>query len=129
MWVVAHTFNPSTYEAEAEGFLSYRPAWTTERVPGQPGLYRKALSQKTKQNQNPPNNNNNKNPKPSKNFKTTIYLKVTGFFVCVCGCGVVWWGWGVYACSWQYVGKCRNQRLNSGVILGSHPLCFLRLGL
>jgi hypothetical protein len=28
--VVAHTFNPSTREAEAGGFLSSRPAWSTE---------------------------------------------------------------------------------------------------
>jgi hypothetical protein len=28
--VVAHTFNPSTWEAEAGGFLSSRPAWSTE---------------------------------------------------------------------------------------------------
>ena len=27
--VVAHTFNPSTWEAEAGGFLSLRPAWST----------------------------------------------------------------------------------------------------
>jgi hypothetical protein len=38
--------NPSTWEAEAGGFLSSRPAWSTERVPGQPGLHRKTLSQK-----------------------------------------------------------------------------------
>jgi major histocompatibility complex class I len=30
---VAHTFNPSTQEAEAGGLLSLRPAWSTERVP------------------------------------------------------------------------------------------------
>jgi hypothetical protein len=28
--LVAHTFNPSTREAEAGGFLSSRPAWSTE---------------------------------------------------------------------------------------------------
>jgi hypothetical protein len=32
--VVAHAFNPSTREAEAGGFLSSRPAWSTEWVPG-----------------------------------------------------------------------------------------------
>ena len=46
--MVAHAFNPSTWEAEAGGFLSSRPAWSTERVPGQPGLHREALSQKKK---------------------------------------------------------------------------------
>jgi hypothetical protein len=45
--VVAHAFNPSTWEAEAGGFLSSRPAWTTKWVPGQPELYRETLSQKT----------------------------------------------------------------------------------
>jgi hypothetical protein len=28
--VVAHAFNSSTWEAEAGGFLSLRPAWSTE---------------------------------------------------------------------------------------------------
>ena len=34
--MVAHTFNPSTWEAEAGGFLSLRPAWSTKWVLGQP---------------------------------------------------------------------------------------------
>jgi hypothetical protein len=46
--VVAHAFNPSTWEADAGRFLSSRPAWSTEWVPGQPGLHRETLSQKTK---------------------------------------------------------------------------------
>jgi hypothetical protein len=46
--VVAHAFNPSTWEAEAGVFLSSRPAWSTEWVPGQPGLHWETLSQKTK---------------------------------------------------------------------------------
>jgi hypothetical protein len=49
--VVVHAFNPSTREEEAGGFLSSRPAWSTERVPGQPGLYRETLSQKNKTKQ------------------------------------------------------------------------------
>ena len=52
--VVAHTFNPSTQEAEAGVFLSSRPAWSTERVPGQPELQRNPVSKnqtKTKQKQ------------------------------------------------------------------------------
>jgi hypothetical protein len=47
--VVAHAFNPSTQEAGAGGFLSSRPAWSTKWGPGQPGLHRETLSQKTKQ--------------------------------------------------------------------------------
>jgi hypothetical protein len=50
--VVAHAFNPSTREAEAGGFLSSRPAWSTEWVPGQPGLHRETLSRKNKTKQN-----------------------------------------------------------------------------
>ena len=46
--VVAHTFNSSTWEAEAGGFLSSFEA-SLEWVPGQPGLHRETLSQK-KQN-------------------------------------------------------------------------------
>ena len=53
----AHAFNPSTREAEAGGFLSSRPAWSTKRVPGQPELYRETLSrnkQTNKQQQQKP---------------------------------------------------------------------------
>ena len=50
--VVAHAFNPSTWEAEAVGFLCSRPAWSTEWVPGQPGLHRETLSQKTNKQTN-----------------------------------------------------------------------------
>ena len=46
--VVVHAFNLSTREAEAGGFLSSRPTWSTKWVPGQPGLYRETLSQKKK---------------------------------------------------------------------------------
>jgi hypothetical protein len=43
---VAQAFNPSTWEAEAGEFLSSRPAWYTEWVPGQPGLYREIVLEK-----------------------------------------------------------------------------------
>jgi hypothetical protein len=42
--VVVHAFNPSTWEAEAGGFLSSSPAWSTKWMPGQPGLHRETLS-------------------------------------------------------------------------------------
>jgi hypothetical protein len=38
--VVVHAFNPSTQEAEAGGFFSLRPAWSTQWVPGESGLHR-----------------------------------------------------------------------------------------
>lgn len=50
--MVAHAFKLTIWEAEADCFLSSRPAWTTELVPGQPGLHKESLSQKTGQNKN-----------------------------------------------------------------------------
>ena len=43
---MAHSLNPSSWEAEAGRFLSSKPTWSTERVPGQPGLHREMPSQK-----------------------------------------------------------------------------------
>jgi hypothetical protein len=49
---VEQTFNPSARGSGAGGSLSSRPAWSTEWVPGQPGLHRETLSHnKTKQQQ------------------------------------------------------------------------------
>ena len=50
--MVAHTFNPSTWDAEAGGSLSSSPGWTSEQVPGQtPKLHRETLFRKSeKQN-------------------------------------------------------------------------------
>jgi hypothetical protein len=48
--VVVHTFNPSTPEAEAGGFLSSRPARATQRNP----VLKK---QANKQTNKKPNNN------------------------------------------------------------------------
>jgi hypothetical protein len=58
---VTHTFNPSTSETEAGGFLSSRPAWSTKCVPGQPGLHRETLSQKNKTNKQTNKQKTNKN--------------------------------------------------------------------
>ena len=69
---VVHTFNPSTWEAEAGGFLSSRPACSTKWVPGQPGLYRETLSQKTKtkpQNQKAKQNKTKKQRKKQNKTK------------------------------------------------------------
>jgi hypothetical protein len=65
--MVMHTFNPSTREAEAGGFLSSRPARSKKWVPGHPGLYRETLSQKTKTTQ--PNNQATK----QKTYRWTIW--------------------------------------------------------
>ena len=43
-WVVViQAFNPSTREAEAGRSLVSKTALSTDRVPGQPGLYRETL--------------------------------------------------------------------------------------
>jgi hypothetical protein len=70
--VVAHAFNPSTPEVEAGRFLSSRPAWSIKWVPGQPGLYRETLSQKTKQ-KNPKKKKKTKKPINSEKQKILIY--------------------------------------------------------
>jgi hypothetical protein len=46
--VVVHAFNPSTWQAEAGGFLNSRPAWSTKLVPGEQEIYRETLSWKKK---------------------------------------------------------------------------------
>jgi hypothetical protein len=42
------TLNSSTQDTETDISQSSSSAWLTERVPGQPGLQRETLSQKTK---------------------------------------------------------------------------------
>jgi hypothetical protein len=48
--VVVHAFNPSTQETEAEagGFLSLRPAWSTKRVQDSQGYTEKPCLEKQK---------------------------------------------------------------------------------
>ena len=44
---VVHAFNPGIQEAETGRSPSSRPVWSTEQVPGQPGIHRETLSCKT----------------------------------------------------------------------------------
>jgi hypothetical protein len=50
--------------------MNSRPAWSKEKLSGQPGLHRETLSQKTKPNQ--PNNQTNK--KQNKTKKNPKYI-------------------------------------------------------
>jgi hypothetical protein len=60
--VATHTLNPSTRVTEAGRFLSSRSGWSTEQVPGQPGLHREKLPQQT---------NKQTNAKPNQPTKQT----------------------------------------------------------
>jgi hypothetical protein len=83
--VVAHTFNPSTWEAEASGYLSLRPAWSTEWVPEQPGLHRETLSRKNKTKQK--NKQTNKQTKKDKaRWALDSLLSVSSVFFSVITC-------------------------------------------
>ena len=66
---------PALWEAEAGGFLSSRPAWSTEWVPGQPGLYRKTLSPR---NQNPKKQKTKK--QQQQRFIYCIYVSTVAVF-------------------------------------------------
>jgi hypothetical protein len=46
--VVAHAFNPSTWEAEAGGFLSSRPAWSKSEFQDNQGYTEKPCHEKPK---------------------------------------------------------------------------------
>ena len=65
--VMVHACNSSTREAESGGFLSSRPAWTTEWFPGQPGLPRETLSQANKQKQKNKKTKTNKQKQEKRN--------------------------------------------------------------
>ena len=51
--VVGHTFNPSSWEAEAGRSLSLRPTGSTALVLEQPGLHRETLSSKQNKTKKP----------------------------------------------------------------------------
>jgi hypothetical protein len=76
---VAHSFNPRTWEAEAGRFLSSRSAWSTECVPGHPGLYRETLSQNTKKQKQKQKHGKpvfcNRSQVSSLGFRTVVFLK------------------------------------------------------
>ena len=46
--MLVHIFNSRTGEAEAGGFRSLRPDWSTELVPGQPVLFQRDPMNKLK---------------------------------------------------------------------------------
>jgi hypothetical protein len=59
--MVAHTFNPSTWEAKAGGFLSSRTAWSTKATQRNPVLKgkKKSTHTQTKKKERKKVNNSN----------------------------------------------------------------------
>ena len=68
-------FNPSTQEAEAGGFLSSSPAWSTKWVPGQPGLHRETVSRERKTKNK---NKNKQKTNKQKDCEAVWYCKGSG---------------------------------------------------
>lgn len=104
--VVAQPFNPSIWEGEASGSVSWRPSWHTDWVPQQPGLHREALPWKTKQKSSP------NSLRTLSLAGQTVYLSPFGFIVIILNCvrSVCWfmqvnagasngWRWQV---PWSY---------------------------
>jgi hypothetical protein len=61
--MVAHIFNPNTWEAEEGRSLGSRTTWSTKRVLALPRIPRETLSQKTKQNKTKQSTNKTKQNK------------------------------------------------------------------
>jgi hypothetical protein len=78
--VVAHAYNPSTWKAEAGGFLSSRPAWSTSEFQDSQGYTEKpCLENKTKQNKT---NKQKTKKKKDKISKKILYKKKYIFPTC-----------------------------------------------
>jgi hypothetical protein len=77
--VLAHTFNPSTWEAEAGGFLSSKPAWSIEWVPRQPGLHRETLSRKKKKRKKERKRKKLLTENKNRGWRDGTVVKSTGF--------------------------------------------------
>jgi hypothetical protein len=77
--VVAHAFNHSTWEAEAGEFLSSRPAWSTEWVPGQPELHKETLSRKTKTKTKQKQKQKQTNKKPPPEGQAVSWCGLSGW--------------------------------------------------
>jgi hypothetical protein len=65
--VVAHAFNPSIWEAEAGGFLSSRPAWSTEFQDSQGYTEKPCLNNKNKTQTNQTTTTKKKKKKQTQN--------------------------------------------------------------
>ena len=118
---MVHTFNSSTWEAEAGGFLSLRPAWSTEWVPGQPGLQRNPVSK------------NQKIKKIKKDFEGTSHWPNRQFCSLLLGCPrPLWLGslpmWTVYflpSLRFLSLGSvlwfCKSRISSAGLLHAVHP--------
>jgi hypothetical protein len=119
--VVAQAFNSSTWEAEAGGFLSSMPTWSTKWVPGQPGLHRETLSRKNKNKQT-----KNKTKKPN-HYLGEHWCQKTWRVLCditmlMCGLGV---GGREVCCRDERIRTAENPSLFRGLPLSECGVCVL----
>jgi hypothetical protein len=84
--VVVHVINPSTWEAEAEAeagrSLEFEASWSTEQVPGQPGLHSATLSPKNKERKKQTNNrcqSDEGGPEEETTFFRTLWTSLSSF--------------------------------------------------
>jgi hypothetical protein len=73
--VVVHAFNPSTREAEAGGFLSSRPAWSTEFQDSQGYTEKPCLKKTNKQT------NKQTSLSPSPEEVSVVFISLFSFMV------------------------------------------------
>jgi hypothetical protein len=93
--VEAHTFNPSTWEAETGRFLSSRLAWSTKWVSGHPGLHRETLSRKTKKKKKEKKRENALQSCLQHNLMEAFSFFL--LFICFCS----------FVCFWDGISLCR----------------------
>ena len=119
--VVAHAFNPSTWEAEAGGSLSSRTAWSTEWVPGQPGLHRQTLSQQTKRKKKERKKERKKETKKQRKKETKcvlIYLWISSSYVAQASPVQIFF-FSCSACLWGLLPPSANL----GFVLEASSIC------
>jgi hypothetical protein len=78
--VVAHTFNPSIWEAEASGYLSLRPVWSTSLVQDSQGYYTEQLCLEKSKPKNKSQKTKTKNKQTNK--QRLAYLLIGVSLIC-----------------------------------------------
>ena len=85
--MVAHTFNPSTWEAEAGEFLSLRPAWSRVSSRTARATQRNLVSENQKPKQKKPTQTNTNGPVPRCRPLVTVLRRQRQVNLC---CRLAW---------------------------------------